>query len=195
MVGGQPDPCDRHAIGKQQIPLIGRKPELAFQNSRAKAALGGDGGSRRAALNAERIGRDAHFDLAIADGLACPLAGLTVDRLQEQLGVAAGEHGFGYVRAVAIAHLAKRLKGEHDRRAELAALGQEPREVLDARQVGKLVEHEPDAALGRWRKAEYGAGGAFKPAGHQRLGRFEIVFLARDEDPRLRALDVGPARQ
>ena len=136
MVGGKPDPCDRHAIGKQQIGLIGRKPELAFQHSRAKAALGGDGGSRRAALDTERIGRHAHLDLAITDGLARPLAGLAVDRLQKQLGVAAGEHGLGDVRAVAIAHLAERLKGQHDRRAELAALGQEPGKVLDARQVG-----------------------------------------------------------
>ena len=42
--------------------------------------------------------------------------------LQEQLGVAAAQHGFGDLRPIAMPHLAQSLKRQHHRRAELAAL-------------------------------------------------------------------------
>src|SRR3546814_6979550 len=72
-----------------------------------------------------------------------------------------------------MAHLADRLESQHDRRPELAPLGQQPREIVDARQVGEFVEQEPDAAISRRRKPQQGARSAFEPAGEQRLRRSE----------------------
>ena len=40
------------------------------------------------------------------------------------------------------------LEGQHNRCPELAALGQQTRQIVDAGQVGKLVEQEPDAPIG-----------------------------------------------
>ena len=68
--------------------------------------------------------------------VARPLPGFAVNDLEEQLGVAAGQHGLGDVVTVAVAHLPERLESEHDRRAELASFGQKPRKVFDAGQVG-----------------------------------------------------------
>src|SRR3546814_7971969 len=104
--------------------------------------------------------------------------------LEEDLGVASAEDRFGKILAIAMAQLADRLEGEHDRRPELAPLGQQPREIVDARQIVQFVEQEPDAAIGGRHKPEQGARGAFEPAGEERLRRLEIILLARDEDLR-----------
>src|SRR3546814_6845155 len=56
------------------------------------------------------------------------------------------------------------------------------RQIIDAGQVGQLVQHEPDAPVCGRRQAQHGAGRAFQPAGQQGLGRLKIILLARSEE-------------
>src|SRR3546814_4219114 len=101
--------------------------------SSALLALPAQGGALLLVDFGERIGHRLDVDLALANGLAGPLPGSAVDRLQEQLGVAAAQHGFGELRSIAVPHLAKRLESQHDRSTKLAPFGPKPGEVIDAR--------------------------------------------------------------
>src|SRR3546814_1369174 len=111
-----------------------------------------------------------------------------VGHLEKKLGVAAAQHRFGQILSIAMPHLSDRLKAKYDRRPELAPLGEQPGEIVDARQVGELVEDEPDAALGRRRKPEHRTRGTFEPAGEQRLRRLEIILRSEEHTSELQSL-------
>src|SRR3546814_3862368 len=85
---------------------------FAFQYGGPHLAHPAQGGAHLLVAFGERVGHRLDFDLALANGLAGPLPGFAVDRLQEQLGVAAAQHGFGELRSIAVPHLAKRSE-EH----------------------------------------------------------------------------------
>ena len=140
----------------------------------------------RAVFEAVRSAGDFHFD--IADIVGRPFARVAVDKLKIELGVAAAQQRLGTVAAIAAVHLADGLKGQHDTGPEFAPLGEQPGEIIDARQIGQLVEEEPQTPPGRRLEPKGRAGGAFEPAGEQGLHRLEIVFLPRHEDPRLGTL-------
>src|SRR3546814_2153428 len=89
-----------------------------------------------------------------------------------------------------MAHLADRLKGQDNRGPKLPSLGQQARQIVDARKVGQLVEHEPDAAVRRRRQSEHRTCRTLQPACEQRLRCFEIILLTRHEYPGLSPLTL-----
>src|SRR3546814_10156032 len=93
--------------------FVSGQAQFAFQYGGPHLAHPAQGGAHLLVAFGERVGHRLDFDLALANGLAGPLPGFAVDRLQEPRGVAAAQNGFGELRSIAVPHLATRRTEEH----------------------------------------------------------------------------------